>query len=114
MPKDVAELLRRFWTWLTDGGARKVKTALRALGIDDEVESFIARLALDAEKQWQMPDFADVLLRREVNTNRREWVVQMLIDKGVPSILARPAVELVVQLLKAQGILPKSTTAGGQ
>ncbi|MGE0450588.1 MAG: hypothetical protein AB7Q29_13530 [Vicinamibacterales bacterium] len=110
MAKDLAELFKRFWQWLTNGGAKQIEAALKALGVDDDLKAYITHLAREAETTWTLTGLEDVIMRREINGTKREWVVQVLVDKGIPTFLARPAVELVVQLLKAQGILPKSTS----
>ena len=75
--------------WLL-GLLKKVFQAAKDNGLTDE----IVQLALGYVKR-AATDFTD-------NTQRREWVVGLLMAKGVPESLARFAVEAAVQLIKRE------------
>lgn len=76
---------------------KKVKTVLQKAwellekaGLNDEVLEFTLKYVRAAETK-----FLD-------NTERREWVVKVLVDHKIPEGVARMAVELAVRLLKKE------------
>lgn len=81
-----------FWNWFKNVG-RLIAKALKHAelqGLTDEV------LAIALE--W-----AKVAATKELdNAQRREFVVQILVSKGIPESIARLAVELAVQAIKAE------------
>jgi hypothetical protein len=70
------------------GSARQAWAAFQSAGFDD----IVATLALEAVEKAQA-EFSN-------NAARREWVVALLMGKGVPENVARGAVEAAVALLR--------------
>lgn len=69
--------------------------AAEASGLNDKVVAIAEPLVREAAERFVE------------NTQRREWVVAMLVAKGIPESIARLAVELAVQLVK-RGAAPKA------
>jgi hypothetical protein len=81
------------WTWIKGLFSSLIALAIKsagARGLDDALVAVALDLAKAAAAQF------------ESNVLRRDWVVAQLTARGIPESIARLAVELAVQAIKAR------------
>ena len=71
-------------------------------GLTPEVVSLAIRWARFAEEHWK------------TNVDRRNWVVNALVTRGVPESIARTACELAVQYIQAETAKAEAAKKEGQ
>lgn len=75
---------------LTGSVVEQAWKLVKKAGLDDDLMQFALKYVRSAETKY-----VD-------NAERREWVVQALVDRKVPEYIARILVELAVRVLKAE------------